>query len=99
MEKTLIYFILISSLILPVTQVLYSMYYFKRFAIEYLDYKPISWNPKYDRSAMAFSLVFGIMSVFLAKEIWQGKTDSSWLLTIAYLLLIGMFSFFYNFLY
>lgn len=94
MEKTLIYFILISSMILPITQVLYSMHYFKRFAIEYLDYKPTSWNPKYDRSAVTFSVAFGIMSVFLAMKIWSGQTDDSWLLTITYLLLIGLFSFF-----
>lgn len=94
METTIVYFILITSLVLPITQILYSMYYFKIFAIEYLDYKPISWNPKYDRSAVIFSIVFGFMSVFLATEIWQGKTDGSWFLTIIYMLLIGMFSFF-----
>lgn len=94
METTIVYFILISSLSFVLIQALVSMNYFKRFAFEYLSNEPISWNPNHDRSAFAFSSIFGLYSIYLMREIWHGKTENSWFLTIIYLVLIIMFTFF-----
>src|SRR5690242_1068750 len=94
METILIYFILILSLSLPLIQIFISMNYFKRFAFEYISNLPSSWNPNYDRSALVFSLGFGLFSFYLAKLLWHGDTDNSWFLTIIYMLLIVLFCFF-----
>ncbi|MBM7421045.1 MULTISPECIES: hypothetical protein [Chryseobacterium] len=92
METTLVYFILITSLIFPLLQLYVSMNYCRQFAFEYLSNRPISWNPDYDRSAVTFSIVFGLFSTYLMIEIWQGNTDNSWIITIFYFLLIVLFS-------
>lgn len=94
METKIVYFILISSLSLPIIQALLSMNYFQRFAYEYLSNKPLSWNPDHDRSALTFSVFFTGFSIYLMREIWHGKTEDSWFLTISYLALIFMFTFF-----
>lgn len=94
METTIVYFILISSLSFVLIQALVSMNYFKRFAFEYLSNEPISWNPNHDRSASVFSLIFGLFSFYLMREIWHGGIEDSLFLTIIYLMLISMFTFF-----
>lgn len=94
METKLIYFILITSFLLPMIQVLVSMNYFKRFAFEYLSNELVSWNPNHDRSALVFSVFFGLGSIYLTRQIWQGNTDDSWFLTVIYLIISAVFSFF-----
>ncbi|WP_312508542.1 hypothetical protein [Chryseobacterium culicis] len=94
METILIYFILVLSLCLSLLQIFISLNYFKRFAVEYLSNLPSSWNPNYDRSALAFSICFGLFSLYLTKLIWRGETDNSWFLTTVYILMIVLFSFF-----
>ncbi|MCD1118099.1 hypothetical protein [Chryseobacterium turcicum] len=91
METTLVYFILITSLSLPLLQVYVSMNYFKQFAFEYLDNKQSSWNSNFDRSALFFSACFGLFSFYLAKLLWHGDTDNSWFLTTVYTVLIILF--------
>lgn len=88
METTIIYIILLSSILLPLLQVFLSISYFKRFAVEYLDNRQISWNPNYDRRMLVFTFIFGLVSLILAKQIWQDKTNESWFLTILYLSVI-----------
>lgn len=93
METMTIYFILITSISLPLIQVLLSMNYLKVFAFEYLTNSPRSWNPNQDRLVLISSIVFGSFSMYLAKEIWSGKTEDSWLLTSIYFLLIVLLFF------
>lgn len=68
------------------------MIYFKRFASEYLDNRPSSWDPNYDRKILAFSIVFTSGSMILARSIWSGETEHSWFLTLFCLSCIIVFS-------
>ena len=88
METIAIYILLMSTMLIPIIQIIVSMNYFKRFAFEYLSNDPISWNPNHDRLVLTMSVIFGLFSSYLAKQIWSGSTEGSWLLTSFYFLLI-----------
>lgn len=90
METIFIYIILFLSMVLPLVQIALSANYFKRFAFEYLDNRPVSWNPNYDRKILVFTIVFGLASILISKQIWQGKTEESLFLTVTYLCIIGV---------
>lgn len=93
METTTTYIVLILSISIPLTQVFISMNYLKVFAFEYLTNSPKTWNPDYDRSLLATFLIFGSVSMYLAKQIWNGNVHNSWLLTFMYLIVIIFLSF------
>ena len=57
---------------------------------DYLDNRPVSWNPNYDRKILVFTIVFGLASILISKQIWQGKTEESLFLTVTYLCIIGV---------
>lgn len=92
MEKTIIYTILLVSMVFPLVQLFLSMNYFKKFAFEYLDNLPSSWNPNYDRKILVFNIILTSGSLILGRAIWTGQTNDSWFSTL--LCLAGIILFF-----
>ncbi|WP_203965421.1 hypothetical protein [Capnocytophaga stomatis] len=94
MEKILAYLVLGLAIVLPLFQILYIWGYFKRFLLEYFNGKPSTWNPKYDRITLFFSIVFCIISFYLGTLIYQTQISSSWFEPILYLFIVVVLSFF-----
>ena len=62
METLIAYFILISSLVLTLSQIFFSYNYFNKFVVEYLDNVQTTWDPNIDRRLLAFSLLLAGVS-------------------------------------
>lgn len=88
METTFIYILLSLVMGLPITQALISANYFRPFVLQYIDNTRSSWNPSNDRRMFVFTFTFTFISLFLAREIYSGKTEHSWLITLLYFLTI-----------